>query len=115
VGRDGWIREAAPLLRSAIATIENLFDPETVIIGGMAEDDLLTDLIAAAEPLPNSISQRKGRESPRLVCSASGHNAVLKGAAALAIAGALSPRFGILFAGGEKIEEHQLFGGSTLT
>lgn len=114
-GRDGWIKDSAPLLRSAIATIENLFDPETIIIGGMAEDDLLSDLVAAAEPLPNSISQRKGRTAPRLVRSASGHNAVLKGAAALAIAGALSPRFGILFAGGEKIEEHELFGGSTLT
>lgn len=114
-GRDGWIREAAPLLRSAIATIENLFDPETIIIGGMADEDLLAELMTAAEPLPNSISQRKGRESPRLIRSASGHNAVLKGAAALAIAGALSPRFGILFAGGEKIEEHELFGGSTLT
>ncbi len=114
-GRDGWIKDTAPLLRSAIVTIENLFDPETVILGGMAEDALLDDLVAAAEPMPNSISQRKGRTSPRVVRSASGQNAVLKGAAALAIAGALSPRFGVLFAGGEKIEEHELFGGSTLT
>jgi predicted NBD/HSP70 family sugar kinase len=112
-GRGGWIAEAAPLLRSAIATIENLFDPETIIAGGMAEDDLLAELIEAADPLPSSISQRKDRAAPRLSLSASGHNAVLKGAAALAVTGALSPRFGVLFAGGEKIEEHRLFGGST--
>jgi predicted NBD/HSP70 family sugar kinase len=98
IGIDRWIAEAAPLLRAAIATIENLFDPETIIIGGYAEEPLLTRLIASAEPLAHSVSERGGRAAPRITRSKDGANAVLRGAAALAVAGVLSPRFGSLFA-----------------
>jgi predicted NBD/HSP70 family sugar kinase len=98
IGLDRWIAEAAPLLRSAIATIENLFDPETIILGGFAEDALLSRLIAAAEPLAHSVSERSGRNAPRITRSKDGDNAVLRGAAALAVAGVLSPRSGSLFA-----------------
>jgi predicted NBD/HSP70 family sugar kinase len=98
VGVDRWIAEAAPLLRAAIATIENLFDPETIIVGGAAEDSLLGRLIAAAEPLAHSVSERTGRAAPRVTRSKDGGNAVLRGAAALAVAGVLSPRSGSLFA-----------------
>jgi predicted NBD/HSP70 family sugar kinase len=98
VGLDGWIAEAGPLLRAAIATIENLYDPETIIIGGLAGELLLTRLLAAAEPLAHSVAERRGRTTPRITRSGGGPNAVLRGAAALAVAGVLSPRFGSLFA-----------------
>ena len=96
---DAWIEEAAPLLRSAIVTIENLFDPETIVVGGLASDALLARLLQAAQPLPHSIAERAGRKAPRLTLSANGRDAVLRGAAALAVSGVLSPRFGFLFAG----------------
>ena len=102
IGRDGWIAEAAPLLRSAIAAVENLFDPETIIIGGLADEDLLARLLAAAQPLAHSVSERRGRAAPRITRSGNGSNAVLRGAAALAVAGVLSPRFGSLFAQDEE-------------
>jgi predicted NBD/HSP70 family sugar kinase len=111
-GRDGWIAEAAPLLRNAVVMIENLFDPETIIVGGIAEDELLDELMAAAGPLPSSISQRRDREHPRLIRSAAGHNAVLKGAAALALSGVLSPRFGIMFADGAMAASDPMFARS---
>jgi predicted NBD/HSP70 family sugar kinase len=98
VGRAGWIAEAAPVFRRAVATIENLFDPETIIVGGIAEDALLSELVAAAEPLANSISNRKERNLPRIIRSANGHDAVLRGAAAVALVGVLSPQSGLLFA-----------------
>lgn len=98
VGRTGWIAEVAPRLRQAVTMIENLFDPETIILGGLADAALLDELIAATLPFANSISQRKDRRAPRLVRSTVGPGAVLRGAAALAVAGVLSPRFGILFA-----------------
>src|SRR5262245_60102208 len=98
IGLERWIAEAAPLLRSAIVTIENLFDPETIILGGAADDALLTRLLAAAEPLAHSVSERVGRGAPRVMRSKDGGNAVLRGAAALAVAGVLSPRSGSLFA-----------------
>ncbi|MFT3989505.1 ROK family transcriptional regulator [Aestuariivirga sp.] len=97
IGREGWIAEAAPLLRSAVAAVENLFDPETILFGGLADEQLMDDLIARAMPLGNSVSQRSNRETPRLIRAAGGQDAVLRGAAALAIAGVLSPRFGLLF------------------
>ena len=102
IGLDGWIAEAAPLLRAAIVTIENLFDPETIIIGGPAEEPVLTRLLEAAEPLAHSVSERRGRLAPRITPSGGGPNAVLRGAAALAVAGVLSPRFGSLFAQDEE-------------
>lgn len=97
IGRAGWIAEAAPVLRRAIGTIENLFDPQTIIVSGIGEEALLSDLVAAAEPLGNSVSNRKARPVPRIIRSANGHDAVLRGAAALALSGMLSPRSGLLF------------------
>lgn len=102
IGRAGWVKEAASLFQSAIVTIENLFDPETIVIGGLAEQGLLTDLLTAASPLPHSVAERTGRAAPRVTLSASGPDAVLRGAAALAVSGVLSPRFGVLFAGDEE-------------
>jgi len=97
IGVEGWIAEAVPLFRSAIVAIENLFDPETIIIGGLTNESLFARLIAAAQPLNNSISKRENRKAPRLMHSTVGKDAVLRGAAALAVAGVLSPRFGIQF------------------
>jgi predicted NBD/HSP70 family sugar kinase len=100
-GPAAWLREAAPLLRQAIVMIENLFDPETIVVGGIAEAEMLDPLLASLEPLPNSIAQRGSRKAPRVLRSEGGPDAVLRGAAALAIAGVLSPRFGTMFAHGE--------------
>jgi predicted NBD/HSP70 family sugar kinase len=97
VGDAGWLAEAAPLFRSAIATIENLFDPQTIIIGGLSGTDYPQKLLAMAEPLANSVSSRRNRNAPRVIFSSAGHDAALRGAASLAISGALTPRFGMMF------------------
>jgi predicted NBD/HSP70 family sugar kinase len=95
-----WPASVAPIFRSAITTIENLFDPETVVLGGLASASLLQRLAEMAEEdLPNSIAARLGRETPRVVVARSGEHSVLRGAAALAVSGVLSPRFGRMFAG----------------
>jgi predicted NBD/HSP70 family sugar kinase len=105
IGTDRWIAEAAPRLRQAVTMIENLFDPETIIIGGLPDGVLLDSLLVAAQPLGNSISQRKDRTAPRVIRSGAGQAAVLRGAAALAVSGVLSPRFGILFARDEAQQD----------
>ena len=86
-----------PIFRNAIATIENLFDPETVILGGLAPTPLLERLAGAAATLPNSISARRDRTAPRVMVARGGQQSVLRGAAALAVSGVLSPRFGQMF------------------
>lgn len=99
---DRWIEEVAPLLRAAVTIIENLFDPETILIGGLMPDHLLERLLAAAEPFAHSIAEYTDRTAPRVLLTHEGQDAVLRGAAALAVSGLLSPRFGLLFAGEEE-------------
>lgn len=94
---EDWLAEAAALLRRATVVVENLFDPRTILIGGLAPDALIDRLVAAAAPLPPSIAERAGREVPRLTLSRGGGDAVLRGAAALAVSGQLSPQRGTLF------------------
>ncbi|RWN46586.1 MAG: ROK family transcriptional regulator [Mesorhizobium sp.] len=93
-----WVAEVAPIFHNAVAVIENLFDPETVILGGLASTDLLEMLAGSAGGLHNSVSARKDRTTPRVVVARGGQHSVLRGAAALAVSGVLSPRFGQMFA-----------------
>ena len=101
VGHAQWITETAPLFRKAIVAIENLFDPEAIVVGGLAPRALLAELIAAAEPLGNSIAVHPGRTAPRIILAEGGANCVLRGAAELAVSGVLSPRHGVMFAEAE--------------
>lgn len=91
-----WVTAVAPLLRSAVVIVENLFDPEAIVIGGSASPELLAALVAAAGELPNSVAARSNRTTPRLRLS-EGRDVVLRGAAASAISSVLSPRFGQMF------------------
>jgi hypothetical protein len=79
-----------------------------VVIGGIMDDELLSELTAAIEPLPTSVADRKDRSAPRIMRSASGQDAVLRGAASLAFSGVLSPRLGRA----ENLEKDPLFARS---
>ncbi|RWI14299.1 MAG: ROK family transcriptional regulator [Mesorhizobium sp.] len=92
-----WVDEVGPIFRNAITIVENLFDPETIILGGLASTDLLERLAGSVARLPNSISARNDRTAPRVTVARGGQHAVLRGAAALAVSGVLSPRFGQIF------------------
>lgn len=94
-----WLQSVAPTFRNAIAAIENLFDPQTVVLGGLASASLLDGMAQHAADLPNTIAARRDRQVPRIVVARGGEHAVLRGAAALAVSGALSPRFGLMFKG----------------
>ena len=86
-----WVEAVTPIFHSAVRTIENLFDPQTIVLGGIAPDDLIAALVATTDSLPTSISSRYDRTTPRVMASI-GHQSVLRGAAALAVSGVLSPR-----------------------
>ena len=86
-----WVEAVAPIFRNALTTIENLFDPETIILGGIVSTELLERLVATASDLPNSVSARYDRTTPRIM-AAVGAQSVLRGTAALAVSGVLSPR-----------------------
>lgn len=78
-----WCRQASRRLRPVVMMLENVFDPETVVIGGSAPARLLDAICAGLSPLPGSIVPRSGRGVPRVVRGTSGPLAPVFGAAAL--------------------------------
>jgi predicted NBD/HSP70 family sugar kinase len=97
-----WVREIAPIFHNAIRTIENLFDPQTVVLGGLAPQTLIDQIATLGDGLTNSIAARAHRSHPRVVVASDCQHSALRGAAALAVFGVLSPRFGQMFETAEK-------------
>ncbi len=92
-----WTTEIAAIFAGAIRMIENSYDPQTIVLGGMAPKSLLTRLAGLADRLGNSIAVRQDRTVPRLMVASLGEDSVLRGAAALAVRGALAPIDGRMF------------------
>jgi predicted NBD/HSP70 family sugar kinase len=87
----GWLDRAAEPLAAAIAIVENLFDPEAVILGGAMPEALLDTLIARLALTDRSVAHRAGRALPRVLRGTSGRMTATYGAAALVIAHAVTP------------------------
>ena len=100
---EAWLAEAAPLLRRAVVTIENLFDPR---------DDpdrrpraRRADRAVSSprpEPLPPSVAERSGRTAPRLTLTRGGATRCCAGRRRWRSPALLSPRLGTLFARGRR-------------
>lgn len=86
---DAWVAEAATALSIALVGIENLLDPEMIVLGGTAPTALLGRLIDAVGELRPSV--RQGRGGVRLKLSGLGEHCASLGAAALPIIAATSP------------------------
>ncbi|TCR71798.1 ROK family transcriptional regulator [Rhizobium sp. BK376] len=91
-----WLDEAADHLRNALVTIENLFDPQVVILGGPVPDSILDGLIARIKPSLISVSSQHNNASGRLLKSESGLDTRVLGAASLAIFDSMTPDFSVL-------------------
>jgi predicted NBD/HSP70 family sugar kinase len=87
-----WIREAAGCLAPQVAMLENLFDPEAIVIGGALPPGLLEDLTQAMQPLPLSVARRRNRSEARLIHGRTGQLTAALGAAALPLLDAMTPR-----------------------
>ncbi|WP_119271130.1 ROK family transcriptional regulator [Taklimakanibacter deserti] len=81
--RDAWIRRAAEALSIGLTTIENLFDPERIILGGAAPVALLEELARHLRLLRPSVRQDFGDDRLRL--SQLGERSAALGASALPI------------------------------
>ena len=92
-GRRGHATERVErALRQAIVNLENLFDPEAIVLGGPLPPRALARLARALEPLPASVSLRRNRAQPRLLIARSGRSSSALGGATLALFRALSPQ-----------------------
>ena len=90
-----WIDEAAAFLRPQVAKLENLFDPQAVLLGGALPEALVADLVAALAPLPRSVASRHRRDAPRVIAGAAGRLTAALGAAALPLFDTMTPRPGL--------------------
>ncbi|MEM6637651.1 MAG: ROK family transcriptional regulator [Pseudomonadota bacterium] len=87
-----WLDAASEPLSTAIAVIENMLDPEAVILGGAMPDAIFNHLIGSVELVERSVARRDGRTVPRLMRGASGRMTATLGGAALVINRAFTPR-----------------------
>jgi predicted NBD/HSP70 family sugar kinase len=87
-----WLDEAAAALSEAVAVIENLLDPQVVILGGALPDTLIDGLIARIALREASLAARPDRQLPRLMRGAAGRMTATKGAAALLVDRLFTPR-----------------------
>jgi predicted NBD/HSP70 family sugar kinase len=89
-----WLDEAARLLSPVIGTLENIFDPEAVVLGGALPDHALDELIARLDLPRGSVARRADRTRPRVLRGASGRMTGALGGAALVIHDTVTPRLG---------------------
>lgn len=85
-----WIKRAGGILTPIIALIENLLDPQTIILGGQLPAPVMDALITHIR-LGNSIATRKDRTLPRLIRGDTGTFTAALGAAALPFYDTITP------------------------
>lgn len=90
-----WLDAAIEPLSVAVTIVENLFDPQTVILGGAMPDAILDHLLASVRLSERSVSRRDGRAHPRLLRGASGRMTATLGAAALVLNQAFTPQIAV--------------------
>ncbi|WP_223427557.1 ROK family transcriptional regulator [Tateyamaria pelophila] len=80
-----WLEGASAALGHAMTIVENMFDPQTIVLGGAMPDAVLDHLVAHA-PVPRmSVANRPNAALPRLMRGASGRMTATLGAATLVL------------------------------
>jgi predicted NBD/HSP70 family sugar kinase len=87
-----WIDEAAAHLAPMVAMLENILDPQTVILGGALPEAIISEIIAQMGHLPTSVASRRQRELPRVIHGKSGQLTAALGAAALPLFDIVTPK-----------------------
>jgi predicted NBD/HSP70 family sugar kinase len=94
-----WIDDAATYLGPMVAMLENILDPQTVILGGALPDAIIDDIIARMNPLPTSVASRRQRALPRVLRGQTGQLTAALGAAALPLFDVVTPKLETSLAG----------------
>ncbi|WP_117192884.1 ROK family protein [Rhizobium terrae] len=89
---EAWIDEAATYLGPMVAMLENILDPQTVILGGALPDAIIDDIIARMGTLPTSVASRRQRDLPRVLRGKTGQLTAALGAAALPLFDMVTPK-----------------------
>ena len=87
-----WLSYASSALSHAVQIIENLFDPQTIILGGAMPESMLDQLVEVTELPTSSVSHRRDNPHPRLQRGTSGRMTATLGAASLVLNHAFTPQ-----------------------
>ncbi len=87
-----WLEAAVEPLSAAITIVENLLDPQAIILGGAMPDSILDHFVQTIRPSDHSVSNRMDRKGPRILRGASGRMTATLGGAALVINQAFTPQ-----------------------
>ncbi len=90
-GLMAWLDEAAAHLSPVVTMLENILDPETVILGGELSDPVIDALISRLT-LGTSVANRRDRALPRVIRGRTGQTIAALGAAALPFFDTIIPR-----------------------
>lgn len=85
-----WLDTASIALGHAMSIVENLFDPQTVVLGGAMPDTILDYFVEHAPLTQSSVSNRPCVTTKRLMRGTSGRMTATLGAASLILNRALS-------------------------
>ena len=88
---DDWIAEAAAHLSPMVAILENVLDPQTIVLSGGLPGAILDAIIARLAFAP-SVSRRSDRSLDRVLRGHTGRITAARGAAALPLHSAITPR-----------------------
>lgn len=91
-----WLDDAAEVFRRTVHTIEQLIDPECIVVGGYMPSPVLKTILNAAEPLYPSIRQRGGSGTPRVLLGPTGRDVGVLSAAALPLYSHMDPALDIM-------------------
>ena len=91
-----WLDTAADKLRLAICSLENLLDPEAILIGGHLPDAVMNAFCNRLGALRQSVSARRDRQHPRIVRAAIGPKVTALGAAVLPVYESMSLQLRVL-------------------
>lgn len=88
-----WLELNSKRLRILVSIVENMFDPQKILVGGCLPPALFASLVDRTYPLLPSVAARKVRHMPRLEHAMLGAEAAAIGAALLPIIAHGSPFF----------------------
>ncbi len=94
-----WIDDAATCLGPMVAMLENILDPQTVILGGALPDAIIDDIVARMGQLPTSVASRRQRDLPRVMRGKTGQLTAALGAASLPLFDMVTPKLETSLAG----------------
>jgi predicted NBD/HSP70 family sugar kinase len=90
-----WIEDAATYFGPMVAMLENILDPQTVILGGALPDAIIDEIVVRMGSLPTSVASRRQRELPRVMRGKTGQLTAALGAAAIPLFDIVTPKLEI--------------------